>query len=344
MGGIQLNFGVGNAVNTPAMITDTTVNKPAATTVAPGTVFFDVTTGDISQAWGGAWQSRGGGGGGTPGIDIVLAQAQQLTAARNIDLNDQLLQFVDSNSPGTNFAQFNQQLSFIAMPDFGLYFDRAANAIVTRYQGQRSGFSFDYGTHLFKLGDVENTNAGTFWQVDDSKLTLSSYSVNDEIGLFIDLAQNKYALGDHGYLRGQTAFWLDDSQRLIETRFSFAPDGISLDLQNKLYKFGYVSAGTGFFMDVTNNIYEMKSGSTPFGFSFDTSNNKFSFGDIGGFGGLSKIDFDGTNSTALLSAETVALSDAGAGTLLSGSSGGNSGQHLVITINGTVYKISLLNP
>jgi hypothetical protein len=31
-------------------------------------------------------------------------------------------------------------------------------------------------------------------------------------------------------------------------------------------------------------------------------------------------------------------------TLLSGSSGGNSGQHLCLTIGGTVYKIALQNP
>jgi hypothetical protein len=50
----------------------------------------------------------------------------------------------------------------------------------------------------------------------------------------------------------------------------------------------------------------------------------------------------------LATKDNVAGSGAGlvlnGNTLLSGSAGGHFGQHLALTINGTVYKIALLNP
>ena len=79
---------------------------------------------------------------------------------------------------------------------------------------------------------------------------------------------------------------------------------------------------------------------------FDLNNNdiRTSTGNIVLSGTLSS----GVGSIELKSKDATAGAGTGliltGNTLLSGSSGGNSGQHLALTINGTVYKISLLNP
>lgn len=76
-----------------------------------------------------------------------------------------------------------------------------------------------------------------------------------------------------------------------------------------------------------------------------------------GTGGIT-IDANQTGGTGVLTAKgrtvTIATQDATAGsgtgllltgnTLLNATAGGNSGQHLCLTINGSVYKIALLNP
>ena len=63
---------------------------------------------------------------------------------------------------------------------------------------------------------------------------------------------------------------------------------------------------------------------------------------------LSASGSTGTGSISLTTKNGVAGSGGGllltGNTLLSGSSGGSSGQHLCLTIGGTVYKIALLNP
>lgn len=79
---------------------------------------------------------------------------------------------------------------------------------------------------------------------------------------------------------------------------------------------------------------------------FDLNNNdiRTASGNILLTGTLSS----GTGHIELKSKDGTAGSGTGliftGNTLLSGSSGGNSGQHLCLTINGSVYKIALLNP
>jgi len=79
---------------------------------------------------------------------------------------------------------------------------------------------------------------------------------------------------------------------------------------------------------------------------FDLNNNdiRTSTGNILLTGTLSS----GVGSIELKSKDATAGAGTGliltGNTLLSGSAGGNSGQHLALTINGTVYKIALLNP
>lgn len=52
------------------------------------------------------------------------------------------------------------------------------------------------------------------------------------------------------------------------------------------------------------------------------------------------IQIDDNNNEIALNAGSIVLNG---GALISGTSGGNSGDHLVLTINGTTYKIALLN-
>ena len=88
----------------------------------------------------------------------------------------------------------------------------------------------------------------------------------------------------------------------------------------------------------------------------DNENNSYRPVDLNGnalktSSGSMTIDTSGSSGTGSL---TLATKDGTAGsgagllltgnTLLSGSAGGNSGQHLCLTIGGTAYKIALLNP
>jgi hypothetical protein len=95
-------------------------------------------------------------------------------------------------------------------------------------------------------------------------------------------------------------------------------------------------------------------------------NNGFLVQTVGGTSGGSYVDFQGYYGTSIVGSTALRLNPAGGpvivnsttntgeqfqltGTLRingqsSGTAGGSSGQHLIINLDGTTYKIALLNP
>jgi hypothetical protein len=101
----------------------------------------------------------------------------------------------------------------------------------------------------------------------------------------------------------------------------------------------------GVFNESTS-LETVDNNATPFGFQYRITARTVWMGDFdNAFDGtlitvkddLGDIDIDAARVN--FTTDTVTIT----GTVLSGTASGSSGQHLKITINGTVYKIALLN-
>lgn len=182
--------------------------------------------------------------------------------------------------------------------------------ISTFNQGQEKGLKLDFTNKLYQLGDFNSTNNGTFIIVDDGNQVFVTINQGNDVGLFLDFGKRRYYLGDFsGYNNGTTLDIREDVDKII-TRNNFGLQGISLDLGTLFYKFGdYDFLGNNTYIAVKDSSKEI---------------NLFT---NGGF--------------IFFYADALIFSGSG---LQSNSSGGNSGEHLVITLNGNQYKIKLENP
>lgn len=124
----------------------------------------------------------------------------------------------------------------------------------------------------------------------------------------------------------------------IISKFNGTAKGIYIN-----YDFDFYSYGDNFYnieFDTANNFIETRGNNAKYGLQIIPEIT--TIGDFDGNQSFpSYIQIDNQNGPVTIGAEELKFY----GTpLQSSSAGGNSGQHLVITLNGTVYKISLLNP
>jgi hypothetical protein len=114
---IQFNTGVINVKGSPAIITDTFPNRPQATSLQMGTIYFSTDTFNIYQVvpFGStqAWATMGGGGGGSQNWDNVLYQGGMFTNHRYANFNNYDLDFQNVSDFNIKFANnsfwdFNQ--------------------------------------------------------------------------------------------------------------------------------------------------------------------------------------------------------------------------------------------
>jgi hypothetical protein len=182
------------------------------------------------------------------------------------------------------------------------------NLIYSSYGGDIRGFQLDFGDSIYRIGDFLNNFKGTFIEIDDNSNLIQTYGANGQtFGLKVS-ALNQVFLGDFDGQSNGLLIYVDDTNSLMHTAYN------------------------------SSNI----------GFYFDYANGQYYFGQPGGIiPNLSYIRV-GTDDICLINANTRVHTFTNSiyysGSLTSGSSGGNSGQHLQININGTNYKIALLNP
>ena len=172
------------------------------------------------------------------------------------------------------------------------------------------------------------------------------------IGIAIDFAAGDYMFGDDNNSRAALKLTVDN----FIGRYNGADQGIFLDFGNFEYTFGQIEDDTilNFFhlVDGTSGseIAHFQKNTNRVGYEFDFGNpTTFKFGDFLGAVGTGSIEIDVTNNTMLFKAnQTSGSTEFRANQLIftganlkTSSSGGNSGDFLIITLEGTVYKIPL---
>jgi hypothetical protein len=175
------------------------------------------------------------------------------------------------------------------------------------------------------------------------------------VGIEIDFAAGDYMFGDDNNSRA--ALKITTSNFI--GKYNGVNQGIFLDYGNFSYTFGQFEDGAilDFFhlVDGTDGseIAYFQKGVTRVGYEFDFgSPATFKFGDFNGVIGTSSIEIDASNDTMLFKMnQTQGSTEFRANqliftgvNLITNSSTGNSGNFLVVTVEGNVYHIPLDNP
>lgn len=307
---INFDNSVTNIANTPGIISAPTSEAPVASTLAPGTIYINTTTGAISQSNGSTFNTIGGGGS-TPGIDSVLAVNQFLSQNRNIRLNNFALRFVNGLD---NLFQFQVDNSFLKTGQSGasirLINTLGTHQILTAFQ---KGNTPDVlmGLSIIKtgatqpiqinIGDYGNQYNGTQIELDDNAKTIKTYNAAGQIsGFLINQSSNVFNFGN------ELDFFSSDNTELV-TYTNAIKYGLRV-FNNQLTQLGDYNNAGGFYINVNT--------------------------------GLSEIFMNAPGGQIFMQTDLISMN----GALTTGSSSGSSGQHLQITINGSTYVIALLNP
>lgn len=326
---LAVDFSILNQKATPAIYADTLANRPAASFA--GRLFVDTASPyGIYRDTGSAWVqiASNGGGGSSTGVN-------GLNGTTNIGLGGTL-------ANNTTIIGGNNQLTITAVSTF-------------------NNSALNYNATGGAVGDVANvflsssslrlnkTNLlGVYSELNFINTNIKSIFSGANFGLSLDDTTGKFVLGDYNNQRKYNSFVVNDDTNEFYFTTSFNQSNTAQDL----FYANNASAGSRFvkigdFNDYTNGvtlviddanslIYTQSlntgSGGIELNFQYET----YKFG-----AGLALIECDKISKQITLQTNTLIFDS---GFLQSGTSGGNSGQHLVIFLNGNQYKIKLENP
>lgn len=249
--------------------------------------------------------------------------------------------------------------------------------------GDVCGIYIDNLNKLFGLGDFGFTNNGTYLKIDDTNQSIETINQGNSVGLYLSFANNNYYLGDFNdtvtgtsiactslqkivlnasALNNGTTLELDDINQSIKTSNQGNDKGLKLDFANNQYAIGQYQSGNvaGLSIDLSNSIYSLGdidingnyitynggtfksvNGGSDIGLKLDFVNTTYLFGDYNGINKNTYFAIDDGNEKMTFRAQFLNFVGA---TLQSNTSSGNSGEHLVIVLNGNTYKIKLELP
>jgi hypothetical protein len=216
-----------------------------------------------------------------------------------------------------------------------IYIDGANGIIKTIYQNSDNGLKIDFGfNRRYRFGQFTGFNT-TFFQIDDNLEWVYLVNKNAVNGLFFSYNTHNY---DIGRINGgnRTYLSINDSNSLFRTLYQSNEIGIKLNFAARFYQFGQITGSNTNILQIDdiNNKVEFIYQGNQLGLYLDQSGKIYRFGQVtGGNGTLIEIQ-DGATYPVRIDGTNVT----------SGTAGGSSGQHLKIKINGTDYKIALLNP
>lgn len=303
---LAFNNSAANILNTPGFISDVYASIPNASYLAIGTIFIATDTGAIYQTDGTNWISLGGGGGSqnldqvlnvgnTSSNYIILQDTPNIGSiasyqAGYFSINDNLLNvsITGDTTTGVPSLIIQQTNYFSSLKSDGIQYSNDNNVTIS-------------------VANLLNTLSTQF--------VLSQYEIktqynNIDMGLFLDMQNLAYYLGDYSLQNKSNFLIVDDTNEEIKTFMSGSGTGLYVDREL------YVKVG-----DYNGNINTNYT-------DWDNNNNSISNYTQTEFHYIQQLRYD----------------DGGSGALISGSAGGNSGNHLVLIINGSTYKIALLNP
>jgi len=302
---INFNNSVTDFEQSPGIAANTFANRPAATIVAEGTVYIATDTGNMYRSNGASWVSIGGGGS-TPGIDTVLAQNEYLTANRSININNYQFKIEDILN-AEDLLSLNYNIQILGTSDSNIKITTATQKIETYFGAVLKGFSLDFGNDIYSIGGEEYRI-----DLDIASEFIQTYTNSVKFGC--KLGKDKAELGDY---ENQTILLeLDKLTNTLQTYASSSKQGIKIFNRNvKIGDYDSVFNSTQINInDSSQNIFLLANSGITIG------NNNLT----GLIFGATSVRFNGTN-------------------LASATAGGASGNHLIINLNGTNYKIALLN-
>jgi hypothetical protein len=340
MSGIYFNTGVSNQKGTPGIISDIFANRP--TTADTGTLFVATDTGAIYSYTGAGWTNvTTGGGGGTPGIDDVLAVGQLFTANRDIGLNGFNLRLMSGATQ--NFAFRNDGTATIGLSTLRL--NLTSTGAITLGRSQYFGFEYSTGgSGIVNLGFFTSLS-NTYLSVLNTGTIIKTLVNNNEQGIYFEPVNIKLGMK-----------YLNSYLELTEDEYKFywttSPTLLFGDFNNNTYKFGDwlgINTSSAVHFEIVNNNSTGTYNATlnyqgnPQGLVIDFATEGYTFGDAGGNKTSVELSASG-NIMTLRNTDPIDLNDNGSNNMLSGTASGSSGQHLIIRHNGNTYKIALLNP
>jgi len=202
----------------------------------------------------------------------------------------------------------NLFIPYVKAGDFSDSFlknDDTTDRLISVYNGNETGIKLDFPNHTYYLGDFNNVNNGTDFLIDDDSGTIVTHYQGFEKGIKLDLINFVYYFGDFDDVNNGTYFLIDDTQLNFQFFNNSISNGLLVDFNKQWYKFGDWNAQA-------NNTH----------FYIEDPNSRITWYSI----------------------NAPRFDDLGSGNMISNSFFGPSGQYLVIIVNGTTYKIALLNP
>ena len=239
-----------------------------------------------------------------------------------------------------------------------LVVDENNETISTKNINEPKGLLFDYNGAVYKFGDFNNYNNGSSLIIDDTTNEIYTKFNGLVSGFALNFAANSYSFGDIGT---GTTFLMDSNNQYaaiqINSIYYFLADRVnsyvqmgegrtlvSCNLASNFIDLGDVSGignQTTFTVDDNNEIIVSRNNGNDKGILIDFANTRYYFGDFNGINKTTYLYIEDPNQTIHFYTDVLDFNGA---SLQSGSSSGSSGQHLVITLNGSQYKIDLKNP
>lgn len=359
----EVDFHILNQKATPAIYADTLALRPAAgfagrifiNTASPYGVYRDTgTSWDLiaSNGTGGPGSTGVNGLNGSTNIGLGGTITQNTTINGFFDLIISPIKQFSLSTSGLNgdsgiYASSGSYYTFVNDGNsvYQTYFYQQKRRFFTTFADAEYGLDLDDNTGLFSIGDYGFDGKKNSIKVDDanSKIfftTGRSTSITDPDLFYaenVSSSQRSVKIGDFGNFNNQFSLQVNDGGNIIFTTSSIGNNGIYITNENAI--FGSQNSTRQLFLncDITaNNVAFFTSPTNDDGLKLDFANGIFSLGlyNLGG----NYIDVDDTANEIRFN--TSNLNFIG-GNLQSGFSGGNTGEHLVITLNNQQYKIAL---
>jgi len=369
----EVDFHILNQKSTPAIYADDLANRPAfgfagrifINTVTPYGVYRDTGTSWVQIASNGGTGSTGVNGlNGTTNIGLggTLTSNTLISGANSFNLNLQNLFVFQSNSKVLSFLNedFSNNSSEISSGNGNFLQLRTSNnvsggksiiiiepkKIKSTYQDINYGLNLDFNNQRFALGDYDILGGKkNSLQIDDNLskiyLTTGRSSTNNVPDLFYaentSSAVRVVKLGDFGNFNNKFSLQINDGGNILFTTTTIGNNGIYITNQSAILGAQTQNGYLFLNIDYTQNIIStFNTAGTDTGLKLNFNNKIYTFGGFNVGGNIIEID-DQANTIKF---ETSSLIFNGA-TLEDPTPGVVATKALLITLNGTQYKINL---
>ena len=215
------------------------------------------------------------------------------------------------------------------------------------------GLFLNYASSTFQFGKITTNSLFSIDATNQyAQITLASIQY-----MVLDQLNGNYLFGD--YAGGQGLKWDNSNNEfvLLQQGFEYIVVGnnttyfgqrsnfsYKIDYSTSILSMGdnaYTINETLFVVDMIQDIICTQTLSSRKGLLIDFPNKKYSLGDFNNVNNKTYLYIDDGNNLIYFNTENLVFNGSA---LQSNTASGNSGEHLVITLNGVQYKIKLENP